>query len=199
MNIAVLASGKGTNFEAIAKAVKRGYIKAKLGLLITDKQQAPVRKRAKKLGINDIFVNPKEFISRQQFDKRIVSILKEEKIDLVVLAGFMRIITPYFVKEYKHRIVNIHPAVLPSFKGVDAIRRAYRYGCKVAGVTVHFVDEKVDHGPIIIQDAVKIEQGMSLGEVEEKIHKLEHKLYPLAVKLIVEKRIKVKGRRVIIT
>ncbi|HEC68721.1 MAG TPA: phosphoribosylglycinamide formyltransferase [Candidatus Omnitrophica bacterium] len=196
MNIAVLASGRGTNFEAIAKAVKRGFIRAKLKLLITDKENAGVRERAKKFAVKDIFIDPRNFKSRQDFDREVVRILKKEKINLVVLAGFMRIITPYFVKAFKNRILNIHPAILPSFKGVGAIERAYNYGVKVTGITVHFVDEGVDTGPIILQEALKIREKESLQSLEERIHKLEHRLYPLAVKLFSEKRLKIKGRKV---
>ena len=195
-NIAVLASGRGTNFEAIAKAVKRGYIKANLKVLITDKENALVRERAKRFKVKDIFIDPKNFKSRQDFDREIVKILKKEKINLVVLAGFMRIITPYFVKAFKNRILNIHPAILPSFRGVNAIERAYNYGVKVTGVTVHLVDEGVDTGPIILQEALKIREKESLQSLEERIHKLEHRLYPLAVKLFLERRLKIKGRKV---
>ena len=196
MNIAVLASGRGTNFEAIAKAVKRGFIRARLKLLITDKENAGVRERAKKFAVKDIFIDPKNFKSRQDFDREVVKILKKEKINLVVLAGFMRIITPYFVRAFKNRILNIHPAILPSFGGVNAIERAYNYGVKVTGVTVHLVDEGIDTGPIILQEALKIREEESLQSLEERIHKLEHRLYPLAVKLFLEGRLKIKGRKV---
>lgn len=197
VNIAVLASGRGTNFEAIVKAIKNKKIKgAKVGVLITDKKNAPVRSRAKRLGIKDIFVNPEEFRSRDNFDKELLRIMRKERIDLVVLAGFMRILSPYFVKKFKNRILNIHPALLPAFKGTNAIQKAYNYGVKVTGVTVHFVDEKVDHGPIILQKSLDIHQGESLAGLEERIHRLEHKLYPEAIKLFVERRLKIKGRYV---
>ncbi len=196
--MAVLASGRGTNFEAIAKAVKRGYIRANLKLLITDKEEAPVREKAKRFKVKEVFIDPKNFKTRKDFDKEVVKLLRREKIDLVILAGFMRIITPYFVKAFKNRILNIHPALLPSFKGTEAIKRAYDYGVKVTGVTVHFVDEKVDHGPIILQEALKIKEKESLESLEERIHKIEHRLYPKAIKLFLERRIKVRARRVAI-
>ncbi|UCC94813.1 MAG: phosphoribosylglycinamide formyltransferase [Candidatus Omnitrophota bacterium] len=196
MNIAVLASGSGSNFEAIAKAVKTNYIKACLKVLITDNEKAFVRVRAKRFGIKDIFVNPKHFSSRVSFDKHIAKILKNEKINLVVLAGYMRVLSPYFVRQFQHQIMNIHPALLPAFKGTGAIERAYRYGCKITGVTVHFVDEKVDHGPIIVQGHVVRGEGMRLEELEKRVHKLEHILYPLAIKLYVERKLKIKGRNV---
>ncbi len=196
VRIAVFASGRGTNFEAIAKAVRCGYIKAILKLLITDRENALARQRAKRFKVKDLFINPKDFSSRLDYEKAIIKILKKEKIDLVVLAGFMRILSPYFVREFKNRILNIHPALLPAFKGKEAIRRAFSYGCKVSGITVHFVDERVDHGPIILQEALKIKEGMSLEEFEEAMHNLEHKLYPWAIKLVVEKKIRLRGRHV---
>ena len=197
MNIAILASGRGTNFEAIVKAVKKGKIpEAEIKLLITDKEDAFVRRRAKRFKIKDIFVDPKKFKSREDFDRFVVKILKKEKIELVVLAGFMRILSKYFVNQFKNKILNIHPALLPAFKGKDAIKRAYEYGVKVTGVTIHFVDEKVDHGPIIIQKALEIKKGESLEELEERIHRLEHKLYPYVIRLFVENRLRIKGRHV---
>ena len=196
INIAVLASGDGTNFEALAKAIKKQKLKAEIKFLIADKREAPARKRAEHLGIQDIFINPKGFKSRLAFDREIVKILKKEKIKLVILAGYMRVISPFFIRSFKQKILNIHPALLPAFKGVDAIGRAFRYGCKVTGVTVHFVDELVDHGPIILQEAVKITKKMTEKILEKKIHRLEHKLYPFALKLILDKRVRVRGRDV---
>ena len=196
INIAVLASGDGTNFEALAKAIKKQKLKATIKFLITDRKGAPVRKRAERLGIKDIFINPKEFKSRLAFDGEIVKILKKEKIKLVILAGYMRIISPFFIRSFKQKILNIHPALLPAFKGVNAIGRAFRYGCKVTGVTVHFVDELVDHGPIILQEEIKMTKNMKEEALEKKIHRLEHKLYPLALKLILDKKVRVRGRDV---
>jgi phosphoribosylglycinamide formyltransferase-1 len=196
MNIAILASGNGSNFKAIAEAVRRGHIKASIKVLITDKDSAFVRKRAKRSKIRDIFIDPKKTGSRCEFDEKIAAILKSEKIDLIILAGFMRILSGGFVKKFKNRILNIHPALLPAFKGEDAIKRAFRYGCKVTGVTVHFVDEKVDNGPIVLQEAIRIKKGESLAKLEARIHSLEHKLYPLAIKLFTEKRIKIKNHNV---
>ncbi|MDD4955205.1 MAG: phosphoribosylglycinamide formyltransferase [Candidatus Omnitrophica bacterium] len=196
MNIAILASGNGSNFEAIVKALKRGYIKASIKVLITDKKNAFVRKRAQKNKIKDVFVDSKRFKSRSEFDNEIIRILKKEKIDLVVLAGFMRILSESFVKTFRDRILNIHPALLPAFRGESSIKRALEYGCKVTGVTVHFIDEKVDNGPVILQVAIKIKKGETLASLEKKMHALEHKLYPLAVKLFCEKRLKIKNRHV---
>jgi phosphoribosylglycinamide formyltransferase-1 len=195
MNIAVFASGNGTNFAAIAKAVKRGYIRAKIKLLLTDKENSFVRVRAAKYGIKDLFFDPRKFQSRLDFDKALIKILKKEKIDLVVLAGFMRILSPYFVEKYRNRIFNIHPAILPAFKGENAIERAYKRGNKLTGVTVHFVDEQVDHGPIILQERLRIGK-KTLKQLEAQIHRIEHRLYPLAIKLFIEGKLNIEDRHV---
>lgn len=195
--IAVLASGNGTNFEAIVSALEKGKIKnARLVLLLTDQEKAFVRNRAQKHGIPDVYVDPKAYSSRENFDRRLIRILKSEKTDLVVLAGYMRILSPCFVRAFKNRVVNIHPALLPSFKGVNAIERAWKYGAKVTGVTVHFLDEKVDHGPIIAQKAMTIKADEPLDSVEAGIHKIEHKLYPQAIEAVLNGRVKIKGRNV---
>ena len=195
IKIAILASGSGSNFEAIVAACKKKYFKADIRLLITDKENAFARVRAKKLGVKDIFVDLKNFSSRIEFDKYIVAILKKEKIDLVLLAGYMKIISPFFVKSFKNKILNIHPSLLPAFTGVRSIERAYNSGCKVTGVTVHFVDEQLDHGPIVLQEAIKITPKMSLLKLEKKIHMLEHKLYPLAIKLLIQNKLHITSRK----
>ncbi|MBN3041213.1 MAG: phosphoribosylglycinamide formyltransferase [Candidatus Omnitrophica bacterium] len=195
-NLAVLASGKGTNFQALAEKIKSGYLKASIRILIVDKKNALVRKKAKKFKIRDVFIDPAKYKTRNSYDKQIKNILKKEKIDLIVLAGFMRILSSSFVRSFKYKIINVHPAILPAFKGTDSIKRTYDYGCKVAGVTVHYVDELIDHGPIIFQEAIKIPQNITLDILEKKIHKIEHRLLPLAVKLIIERKAKVKKRKV---
>ncbi|MDD3297154.1 MAG: phosphoribosylglycinamide formyltransferase [Candidatus Omnitrophica bacterium] len=194
-NVAVLASGNGTNFEVLTKAINRKrFTTAKIKLLISDVEKSFVRKRAKRLRVKDIFLNPKKFSSRREYDEFLVKILKEEKIGLVVLAGYMRIVSPYFIKSFKNRILNVHPALLPAFKGKNSIKRALSYGCKITGVTVHFVDEMVDNGPIVLQQSLRINEGESFKELESAVHSLEYKLLPQAVKLFVEKRLKVNNR-----
>jgi len=199
MNIAVFASGKGTNFSAIIKAVKKGKIKAKLALLVCDNPKAGAISRAKRSGVKVALIKREDFADRKDFNDKIAQCLKEHKISLIVLAGFMRMISPALVASYKNRILNIHPALLPSFKGTEGIRDAFDYGVKITGVTVHLVDEKMDHGPIILQEAVKIEEKDTPVSLEEKIHKLEHKLYPEAIRLFTEGKLKVKARKVKIT
>ena len=199
MNIAVFASGRGTNFSAVARAIKNGQIKADLSLLVCDNPKAGVIARAKRAGVKLALIKRDDFSTRKDFEDKIIQRLKEEKIDLVVLAGFMRILGPEFVREYNNRIINIHPALLPSFKGSEAIKDAFDYGAKITGVTVHFVDEKMDHGPIILQQALKIEEEDTLESLEVKIHKIEHKLYPEAIRLFTEGRLILEGRKVRIT
>jgi len=196
MNIAVFASGRGTNFSAIARAVKKGKIKANLNLLVCDQPGAGVISRARRANVKVVLIKRGDFASKKDFEGRIIEQLKENKIDLVVLAGFMRMLSPDFVSLYKGRTINIHPALLPSFKGTEAIKDAFNYGAKVTGVTVHFVDEEMDHGPIILQKAIEIDETDTLESLEAKIHKAEHRLYPEAVKLFTEGRLKPEGRKV---
>ena len=196
MNIAVFASGKGTNFSAIVRAVKKGKIKANLSLLVCDNPKAGAIGRAKRAGIKIAKVLREDFSSKEDFEAKILQHLEENKIDLIVLAGFMRLISAGFVKKYEGRILNIHPALLPSFKGTEGIRDAFDYGVKVTGVTVHFVDTEMDHGPIILQEAIKIEGDDTLASLEAKIHKLEHRIYPEALRLCAEGKLKIEARKV---
>jgi len=196
VNIAVFASGRGTNFAAIIRAVKKGKIKASLALLICDNPKAGAISRAKRAQIKVALVKKEDFPSNKDFEANILQHLAEHNIDLIVLAGFMRILGPELVQKYQGRILNIHPALLPSFKGVQAIKDAFDYGVKVTGVTVHFVDEKMDHGPIILQEAVQIEEDDTLESLEAKIHKLEHRLYPEAIRLYTEGKLKIIDRKV---
>ncbi|MCX5714199.1 MAG: phosphoribosylglycinamide formyltransferase, partial [Candidatus Omnitrophica bacterium] len=169
MNIAVFASGRGSNFSAIARSVKKGTLKADLALLICDNPKAAVISRARRAGIKTVLVKRQDFAGKKEFEAKIMQSLAENKIDLIVLAGFMRLVSPEFVQVYKGRILNIHPSLLPSFKGTEGIRDAFEYGVKLTGVTVHLVDEELDHGPIILQAPIKIEERDSLESLEEKI------------------------------
>ena len=195
-NIAVFASGRGTNFSAIARAVKSGKIKANLALLVCDKPGAPVIAKARRAGVKIALVQREDFPSKEEFEQKIVEHLDSHKIDLVALAGFMRMLGPTLLGSYKNKIINIHPALLPVFKGSFAIKDAFEYGAKVTGVTVHFVDEKMDHGPVILQSALKIEESDTAETLEAKIHKVEHKLYPEAIRLFLEGKLKLENRKV---
>jgi len=196
MNIAVLASGRGSNFSAIIRAAKKGKIKANLSLLVCDNPKAGAVGRAKRAGIKIAMVRREDFPSRDDFERKIIEHLQQHNIDLVVLAGFMRILGHELISRYENKIINIHPALLPSFKGAHGIKDAFDYGVKVTGVTVHFVDDQMDHGPIILQSPLKIEEDDTPESLEAKIHKLEHKIYPEAIKLFLEGRLKPLGRRV---
>ncbi|MFA5116940.1 MAG: phosphoribosylglycinamide formyltransferase [Candidatus Omnitrophota bacterium] len=198
-NIAIFASGRGTNFSAIARAVRKGIIKANLALLVCDKPGAPVIAKARRAHVKVALVKREDFSSSAEFDAGLIAHLDENKIDLIVLAGFMCLLSPEFVGKYKGRIINIHPALLPSFKGAHGIREAFDYGAKLSGVTVHFVDEKIDHGPIILQQQVRVEEDDTLESFEARIHKVEHKLYPQAIELFLEGKLRIEGRKVKIT
>lgn len=198
-NIAVFASGRGSNFEAIAKAVRSGKVKAGLALLVCDNPKAQVLRRAKKFGIKIALVERSQFLSRDAFEEKIIQYLEENKIDLVIMAGFMRMLGPRLIKSYKSRIINIHPALLPSFKGAHAIKDAFDYGVKITGVTVHFVDLEMDHGPIILQQEVSIKETDTLDSLEARIHKIEHKIYPVAISLFLKGKLKIKGRKVAVS
>ncbi|MCX5693898.1 MAG: phosphoribosylglycinamide formyltransferase [Candidatus Omnitrophica bacterium] len=190
INLAVFASGQGSNFSAIAKAVKQGRIKAQLKVLVCDNPQAPVVKRAQVARVQVVLVQREDFSSRLEFEAAIIQKLNNYKIDLIVLAGFMRLLSPVFVKRYRNRIMNIHPSLLPVFKGAHAIKDAFDSKAKVTGVTVHFVDEKVDHGPVILQQRIRVGEKDTLISLEKRIHSVEHKLYPKAIKLVIANKIK---------
>jgi len=196
MNIAVLCSGSGTNLQAIIDSVKSGYIPATIALVVSDNKKAFALERAKKAGIETLILEKKSFKTRDDFDKEIIRNLKKKNIELVVLAGFMRLLSSHFIKEYKNRIMNIHPALLPAFKGTHGIKDALEYGAKVTGPTVHFVDEELDHGAVILQKAVEIKEGDTEENLLERVHAEEHKIYPEAIKLFVEGKLKMEGRRV---
>lgn len=195
MNLAVFASGKGSNFSAIAKAVKEGRVKAKLKILVCDQPQAAVIRRAQGAGVRVVLVCRRDFARRLDFETAIAEKLEEYRIDLIALAGFMRLLSPGFVRRYFGRIINIHPSLLPAFKGAHAIRDAFDAGAEVTGVTVHFVDEKVDHGPVILQDGLLVKKSDTLASLEKKIHLLEHRIYPQAISLLISGKCKAPRRK----
>ena len=198
INIGVLASGRGTNLQAIIEAIKEGKIEGRISIVISDNRDAFALKRAKQNNIETEYINFKSFKNREDYDKEIMECLKEKDIDLVVLAGYMRILSPYFIRTYKNRIINIHPALLPSFPGLHAQRQAVEYGVKISGCTVHFVNEGVDSGPVILQKAVEVKDNDTEESLAERILKEEHQIYPRAIQLFCQGRIIIKGRRVFI-
>jgi len=196
MNLAIFASGRGSNFSAIAKEIKQGKIKVKLVILVCDNPEAYVIKRALRAKVKVILVNRRDFKSRDDFEAAIIQRLEYYKIDLIVLAGFMRLLSPAFVRQYRNRIMNIHPSLLPAFKGAHAIEDAFNRKSRSTGVTVHFIDEKVDHGPIILQEELEIRRSDTLTSLEKRIHAVEHKLYPQAIKLFLQGKVRIRRRRV---
>lgn len=186
MRIAVLASGNGSNFEVIAQAVKDKRIQAELVLLFSDHHDAYVLERGKKFGIPCESFELKEFSNKQSYEKALLNVLKKYNVDLIVLAGYMRIIGTELLGEYPQRIINIHPALLPNFPGLHGIKDAYEAGVKETGVTIHYVDSGVDTGPIIAQGKVQVAESDSLGDLETKIHDVEHQLYPQVLAEIVK-------------
>lgn len=198
MKIAVFASGRGTNLAAIIKVKDKGLLNIDIVLVISDNKKALALKRAQRAGIKAVFIDPARFSAREEFEQEMIKALEQETVDLIVLAGFMRILSPGFVSRFANKIINIHPALLPSFKGAHAIKDAFDYGVKVTGVTVHFVDENMDHGPIIIQKALTLDKDETPESLEAKIHKIEHKIYPEAIGLFVQGRLKIEGRKVLI-
>ncbi|MEW6620444.1 MAG: phosphoribosylglycinamide formyltransferase [bacterium] len=195
LKIGILASGRGSNLQAIIDAVELGNLSADIAIVISDNKDAYALIRAQKYGIKTLFLDPKGF-SREDYDRKVVEVLQEENIELVVLAGFMRIITPYFVNAYKNKIMNIHPALLPSFLGLHGQRQAIDYGVKISGATVHFVEEGCDTGPIILQAAVNVENDDTEETLSARILEQEHKIYPQAIQLYAEGKLEIIGRKV---
>ncbi len=196
LSIGVLASGRGSNFQAIIDAIDSGYLKAHIVLLITDNPNAYAIERAQKHAIETLILTPKLFASRNDYFKKIAEELKVREVGLVILAGFMRVVGKPLVDAYRYRIMNIHPALLPSFPGLHGQSQALEYGVKISGCTVHFVDEGVDTGPIIIQAAVPAFFDDTEDALSERILRLEHRIFPEAIRLFAENRLEVVGRKV---
>ncbi len=196
--VSFLASGRGSNFRVVAERIIDATIPARLGVLISDKSDAPALGLAKNLGMKALHVAPRNFAGREAFDREIIRLLDECGTDLVVAAGYMRILSPLFVEAYRHRIINIHPALLPAFPGIHAQEKAMEYGVKITGCTAHFIDEGTDTGPIILQSAVQVLDSDTADTLADRILKEEHRIFPEAVKLFCENRLKIEGRRVFI-
>ena len=194
MNIAIFCSGNGSNFQAIVDAKKRSLFNANIALMVCDNKNAYVIERAKTEQIETLILDIKDFDSKASYEAEIIKALEKHSIDLICLAGYMRLLLPSFIKRYKNKILNIHPALLPSFKGMHAIKDALSYGVKQTGVTVHFVDEDMDAGPVILQEPIIVEDSDTEERLSIKIHELEHRLYPKCVKLLVEGKLKIEKR-----
>lgn len=196
LRIAVFASGQGSNFGAIVDAVQAGKLDVSIELLVCDKPLAPVVQRAEQAGVEAFVFKPKDYASREAYEQEILKLLEQKQVDLVVLAGYMRIITDVLVKPYEGRMINIHPSLLPSFPGVNAIGQALDYGVKLTGVTVHFVDGGLDSGPIIAQSVLPLEAGDTEETVAPRIHALEQSLYSQVIQWIAEGKVVIEGRQV---
>lgn len=196
IKLGVLASGQGTNLQAIIDASLKREIEAEVSVVISDKRDAYALKRAEEHSIPAFFINRENFSSKEEYEREIVKGLQRYEVDLVILAGYMRVVGKEFVKEYKGRMMNIHPALLPSFPGLEAWEQAHNYGVKVSGVTVHFVEEGVDTGPIILQRAVEVKENDTPDSLLQRIHQEEYKIYPQAIQLFAQGKLKIEGRRV---
>jgi phosphoribosylglycinamide formyltransferase 1 len=198
LKVGVLISGQGSNLQAIIDACKRKEIPAVVACVISNKPEAYGLERAKKEKIPAIVVNEKDFPEKSSFEEQIISTLWKHEVDLVALAGFMKILSGHFINAFRGRLINIHPALLPSFPGLHGQQQAFDYGVKVSGCTVHFVDEGCDTGPVIVQKTVPVLDNDTLETLSQRILEQEHKAYPEAIKLFAESRLEIQGRKVII-
>ncbi len=198
MNLAVLVSGSGSNLQAMIHAAEKGALAGTVKTVISDRSEAFALQRARNHGIEAIYLNPRDFSCREDYDQSICTLLEEREIELIALAGFMRLLSPVFVRCYPGQIMNIHPSLLPAFPGLDGVKQALDYGVKVSGCTVHFVDEGLDTGPIILQEAVPVLETDNEETLHQRIHQVEHRLYPRAISLFMQGRLTVKGRRCIV-
>ncbi len=198
LRVGVLASGRGSNLQALLDASARPGFPARVVLVISDRERASALERAAGSGIPAVFVNPKDFGDRDAYDAAVNRLLEAQGVGLVCLAGFMRLLGAPFVRAWRGRIMNIHPALLPAFPGLHAPRQALDHGVKVSGATVHFVDEGLDSGPIILQSSVPVEPGDTEQTLAARVLVEEHRLYPEAVRLFAEGRLRIEGRRVVV-
>jgi phosphoribosylglycinamide formyltransferase-1 len=197
--IGVLLSGRGSNFEALAANVASGRIpNAEIAIALSNREDARGIEKARALGIEARVISSKG-LEREAYDKLVVAALQEKRVDLVCLAGYMRLLSPQFVAAFHNRILNIHPSLLPAFPGLEAQRQALEHGAKFSGCTVHFVDENLDAGPIVLQACVPIEDSDTPETLSERILREEHRIYAEAVRIVLEGRFRVEGRRVLIT
>ncbi len=193
--LGILLSGRGSNFEAMARNVKEGKIPAEIAVVISNREDAPGLARAREMKVETRFISP-QGKNREAYDREVLAVLKQFQVDLVCLAGFMRVLSPYFVREFPRRILNIHPALLPAFAGLEAQKQALEYGVKFTGCTVHVVDEGVDTGPIVCQAVVPVLDDDTVETLSARILKEEHRIYSEAICLLLEDRIRIDGRRV---
>jgi phosphoribosylglycinamide formyltransferase-1 len=197
--IGVLLSGRGSNFEALAESVANGSIpSAEIAIALSNREDARGIEKARAMGIEARVISSKG-LDREAYDKLVIAALQEKRVELVCLAGYMRLLSPQFVAAFRNRILNIHPSLLPAFPGLEAQRQALEHGAKFSGCTVHFVDENLDAGPIVLQACVPIEDGDTPETLAERILREEHRIYAEAVRIVLEGNFRIEGRRVLIT
>jgi phosphoribosylglycinamide formyltransferase-1 len=194
--LGVLASGRGSNLQAILEAIAAGRCPARVAVVVSDRKDALALERARQAGVRAVHLDPRAYPDRAAFDDAVARVLDDHGVELVCLAGYMRILSGEFVRRYRHRILNVHPALLPAFPGLHAQRHALEHGVKVAGATVHFIDEGVDTGPIVLQAAVPVLDNDTEATLAARILVEEHRLYPEAIRLYAEGRLELTGRRV---
>jgi len=195
--IGVLLSGRGSNFVALAESVSAGRIpNAEIAIVVSNREGAPGIDKAKEHGIPTRVI-PSKGLERETYDRQVVAVLREQKVDLICLAGYMRLLSPHFVASFPNRILNIHPSLLPSFPGLESQRQALEYGVKFAGCTVHFVDENLDAGPIVLQAAIPVRDEDTETSLAERILAEEHRIYTEAVNIVLEGQYRVTGRRIV--
>src|SRR5215470_4355980 len=198
LSIGVLISGSGTNLQAIIDAIERNELTATIRVVISNRPDAYGLTRARRHGLPAVVIPHKDFSSRQAFEAELIKTLHSSQVELVVLAGFMRLLSPFFIRTFPQRIMNIHPALLPAFPGTHAQRQALERGVRISGATVHFVDEEIDHGPIIEQAAVPVYSDDTEETLSARILVQEHRIYPHAIQLYAEGRVTIRGNRVVI-
>ncbi len=196
--LGVLLSGSGTNLQALIDAIAAGRLQARIAVVISNIPDAAGLERARRHGVTALALPHRDAPSREAYDRRLVEVLRDHGVQLVALAGFMRLVTPVLLDAFKDRVLNVHPALLPAFPGLHAERQALEHGARVTGVTVHFVDEQTDHGPILAQAVVPVFADDTETTLHTRVQRQEHRLYPFAIQLIAEGRVRLEGRRVIV-
>ncbi len=198
LQLAVLASGRGSNFDALCQAIERGDLDADIKVLVSDKENAPALEKARKRNIEAVYLSPRSYNNRDEYETELVNLLKEKQVTVVVLAGYMRLVGPVLLEHFQHRIVNIHPALLPSFPGLQAQQQAVDYGVRYSGCTVHIVDTGMDTGPILMQAVVPVLPDDNGDTLAERILLEEHQIYWRSLQLLAEGRVYIDGRKAVI-
>jgi phosphoribosylglycinamide formyltransferase 1 len=196
LKLGILASGRGSNLQSIIDNIRSDKLEAEIRIIISDHNNSGALIRAKKYNIDGFFINPDHYKTKQEFEEAMINQLKKYDVELVIMAGFMRILSPYFLRYYPERVMNIHPSLLPAFPGLNAQRQALEYGVKISGCTVHFVDEGMDTGPVIIQAAVPVKEDDTKETLSKRILEQEHIIYPEAIRLFARNRLEIRPGRV---